>query len=159
MAYYRLLVNFPHYNSIVWLCWEVAQNYHCNGHKMMNTRSKGNVGEDVACKFVQARGFDVIVRNYMKKWGEIDIIAIKDRVIHFFEVKSVTFDPAIASTSHKAEENVHGFKVRQIRRMVETYLSESNRGPNTEFTFHVLSVYLNMVTRKARVKWLKDVIL
>jgi len=95
----------------------------------------------------------------MRKWGEIDIIAIKDKVVHFFEVKSVTFDPVRALKSHKAEDNVHGFKVRQIRRMVETYLEETKMGLDAEFHFHVLCVYLNMEKRTARVKWIKDLVL
>jgi len=128
-------------------------------YRKMDTRTKGNVGEDVACKFLEAKSFRVVARNFMKKWGEIDIIAIKDNVVHFFEVKSVTFDPIHALRSHKAEENVHGFKVRQIRRMVETYLAETKRGLDTEFYFHVLCVYLNMERRTARVKWIKNVIL
>ncbi len=125
----------------------------------MSTRSKGNIGENVACIFLEKRGFKIAVRNYMKKWGEIDIIAIKDKVVHFFEVKSVTFNPVHDSVSHKAEDNVHGFKVRQIRRMVETFLEETNRGLDAEFHFHVLCVYLNMETRGARVKWIKDLVL
>ncbi|MEI6304971.1 MAG: YraN family protein [Candidatus Taylorbacteria bacterium] len=125
----------------------------------MHTRSKGNIGENVACHFLTARGFSIIARNYMKKWGELDIVAIKDRVVHFFEVKSVTFDIEDSGYSHTAEENVHGFKRRQIRRMVETFLSETNRGIEAEFCFHVLCVYLNMSTRMAKVKMIRDVIL
>lgn len=125
----------------------------------MDTRSKGNVGENVACKFLVNKSFEIIARNYMKKWGEIDIIALKDKVVHFFEVKSVTFDPVRALKSHKAEENVHEFKVRQIRRMVETFLAETDRGFDAEFHFHVLCVYLNMDNRMARVKWIENVIL
>jgi len=129
----------------------------------MDTKTKGNIGENVACKFLIGKGFKIIARNYMKKWGEIDIIAIKDKadqeIVHFFEVKSVTFDPARSSTAHKAEDNVHGFKVRQIRRMVETFFAETNRGLDAEFYFHVLCVYLDMDRRTARVKWIKNVIL
>ncbi len=125
----------------------------------MNTRSKGNIGENVACKFLVGRGFSILTRNYAKNWGELDIVAIKDKVIHFFEVKSVTFDFSKSRFSHKAEDNVHGFKVRQIRRMVETFMSDTNMGMSSEFNFHVLCVYLNMGTRLARVKWIKNVIL
>ena len=125
----------------------------------MHTRSKGNIGENVACRFLIGNGFSVIARNYMKSWGELDIVAIKDKGIHFFEVKSVTFDPEKSKFSHKAEDNVHGFKRRQIRRMVETFMSETNRGTEAIFSFHVLCVYLNMTNRSAKVKWIKDIIL
>ena len=126
-------------------------------------RAKGRTGEDVACIFLEKNGFKILVRNYQKKWGELDIIATKDGVLDFFEVKSVTavyaerfFD------AHRPEENVHSLKVRHIRRMIETYLAEQGSrgfGRDQEFRFHVLCVYMDLDTRKARVKWIKDVIL
>ncbi|MFA6295273.1 MAG: YraN family protein [Candidatus Paceibacterota bacterium] len=120
---------------------------------------KGNKGEDIACKFIENKGFHVICRNYMKSWGELDIIAEKDKDIHFFEVKSVTSNYINDFYGHKPEENVDGFKVRQIRRMVMTFLEESGIGLNIEFNFHVLCVYMNMNTHLAKVKWMKNIIL
>ncbi len=117
------------------------------------------MGEEVACTFLKGKGFTIVDRNYQRKWGELDIIAQKDKVFHFFEVKSVTADFSDNTNSHKPEDNVHGLKVRHIRRMVETYLADKKRGIDVEFQFHVLSVYMNEKTRRARVEWLKNVIL
>ena len=118
-------------------------------------------GESVACIFLEREGFTIVARNYQKKWGEIDVIAEKDDVLHFFEVKSVTAAYQDDSLdAHRPEDNVHAHKGRHIRRMVETYLFEhADGGMETEFHTHVLSVYLDLSTRKARVKWIKDVIL
>ena len=145
---------------------------------VIHTRTKGNIGENVACTFLERKGFIILDRNYSRKWGELDIIGQKDDVIHFFEVKSVTDNfssnssgPAVIgaisseisdikiTSVHKPEENVHGLKIRHIRRMVETYLAEEKYGLDVEFQFHILSVYMNEKTRRARVKWLKNVIL
>lgn len=127
---------------------------------MLNNREKGDLGENVACEFIKRRGYSVISRNYRKKWGEIDIIAQKDDVLNFFEVKSVTKSLEVNSLKgYRPEENVNTFKLGQIRRMVRTFLAESAFHAETEFRFHVLSVYLDMKTRKGRVKWIKDVIL
>ncbi len=125
----------------------------------MHKRDKGNMGEDIACTFLEGKGFVIIDRNYQKKWGELDMVGQKDKVVHFFEVKSVTYDFSTDSDAHKPEDNVHGLKVRHIRRMVETYLAEKKYEVGQEFQFHVLSVYMNEKTRRARVKWLKNVIL
>jgi putative endonuclease len=126
-------------------------------------RAKGRTGEDVACIFLERNGFKILVRNYQKKWGELDIVASKDGVLDFFEVKSVTaVCPLRFFDSHRPEDNVHSLKVRHIRRMIETYLAERGRkdhGQDQEFRFHVLCVYMDLETRKARVKWIKDVIL
>ena len=126
----------------------------------MHKREKGNIGENIACVFLESHGFTIVTRNYQKKWGELDIIAKKDKVLHFFEVKSVTAMYAERFwDAHRPEDNVHGLKVRHIRRMIETYLAEKRLGLETTFNFHVLCVFMDLSRRRARVKWIKDVIL
>jgi len=125
----------------------------------MHKRAKGNIGEDVACLFLKNRGFEIIARNYWKKWGELDVVALKDSLLHFFEVKSVTAHAERSFDAHRPEDNVHGLKVRHIRKMVETYISDRGWGPDVEFHFHVLCVFMDMTARRARVKWIKDIVL
>jgi putative endonuclease len=131
---------------------------------MTNSKEKGKIGEDVACRFLESKGFSVVERNYLKKWGEIDIIA-KNRdkdtsELSFIEVKSVVRDFYPASfVFHGPEENVHALKTRRLKRVIETYLTERAYGFDYPFNFHVVCVYLNVRTRRARVKWLKNVIL
>ncbi|MDE1940987.1 MAG: YraN family protein [Patescibacteria group bacterium] len=120
------------------------------------TRTRGDIGEDIACKFIQNKGFSLILRNYRKAWGEIDIIARKDGVLHFIEVKSIT---ATSDTGHRPEENVHGNKQRHIRRMIQTYYLEHGLGSDTEFQFHVITVKMNERTRRASVKMIENIIL
>lgn len=130
-----------------------------NDDVAMHTKDKGNKGEDIACTFLQGKGFIVVDRNYQRKWGELDIVCQKDKITHFFEVKSVTSDFSANFDAHKPEDNVHGLKIKHIRRMVETYMADKKQGIESRFQFHVLSVYMNEKTRRARVKWLKNVIL
>lgn len=125
----------------------------------MHTRTKGNKGEDIACTFLRGKGFVVVERNYLKKWGEIDIIAVKDKETHFFEVKSVVILGADNSDIHRPEDNVHGLKLKRLGRVVEMYLEEKGGGLGTPFQFHVLCVYMDMSERRAKVKWLKNIIL
>src|SRR5574343_210902 len=118
----------------------------------MHKRAKGNMGEDIACTYIESRGFKVISRNYLRKWGEVDIVALKDKDVHFFEVKSVMADFSNRPNSHKPEDNVHGLKVKRIRRMIETFLEDTDRGLSAEFQFHIITVYMNEKTRRARVQ-------
>jgi putative endonuclease len=87
----------------------------------MNTRNIGNKGEDIACQFLQGKGFSIIARNYQRKWGELDIVAQKEGIIHFFEVKSVSQSFSRTTNNHRPEDNVHLHKLRHIRRMIETF--------------------------------------
>lgn len=59
-----------------------------NKDKFSHKRQFGNIGEDLACVFLIKIGFTIIDRNYLKKWGEIDIVAKKNNIFHFIEVKS-----------------------------------------------------------------------
>jgi putative endonuclease len=52
------------------------------------SRAKGNAAEDKAVAFLQENGFCVVERNFYSRFGEIDVIAIKDAALHFIEVKS-----------------------------------------------------------------------
>ncbi|HEY9583885.1 MAG TPA: YraN family protein [Candidatus Paceibacterota bacterium] len=123
---------------------------------MENTREKGNKGEDVACFYLQKHGFFIEERNYRKKWGEIDIIAVKDGILHFIEVKSVMSQ---ASDGHRPEENVHELKIRKLRRVIQTYLNEKKYGPDADFKFHVITVKTDESTGKSKVKMIENVIL
>lgn len=43
----------------------------------MNTKKRGNYGEDKASKFLEEKGYKIIERNWHDRYGEIDIIAEK----------------------------------------------------------------------------------
>ena len=55
----------------------------------MNTRIIGNEGENRAAAFLEAKGFSIIERNWRTKGGEIDIIAVKNDILAFVEVKTL----------------------------------------------------------------------
>ena len=65
-------------------------------------RAKGNIAEDRAASFLQEHGFFIIERNFYSRFGEIDIIASKNDVLHFVEVKSaLSYELAIQNITSK----------------------------------------------------------
>lgn len=54
----------------------------------LNSRQKGNIAENKAKEYLLNNGFEIITSNYYTPYGEIDIIATKDDIYHFIEVKS-----------------------------------------------------------------------
>ena len=61
----------------------------------MTSKVTGNDGEKRAADFLIQNGYKIIDRNWRTKSGEIDIIAMKDEVLVFVEVKTLpnaTFD-------------------------------------------------------------------
>lgn len=53
----------------------------------MNTRVIGSLNEDLAITYLKENGFEILERNFKCKIGEIDVIAKKDNVIRFIEIK------------------------------------------------------------------------
>ena len=126
-----------------------------------NSQKIGELGEDIACKFLMKQGFSILERNYTKKWGEIDIIAEKDDIRYFIEVKSKSvssLDFVSYETTGRPEENMHPWKMKRLRRVVETYLISKRLGA-IDWQFDLLIVYLDLEGRKARLKKIENVIL
>lgn len=49
---------------------------------------KGKLGEDYTVQYLERNGYRIVTRNYRKRCGEIDIVAVKDGIIAFVEVKT-----------------------------------------------------------------------
>ncbi len=54
-----------------------------------STRSVGQTGENKACAFLTENSYRIVERNFRTRGGEIDIIAEKDDVLVFVEVKAL----------------------------------------------------------------------
>lgn len=83
----------------------------------MHSRAKGNIAEERGCEYLRQSGFRIIDRNVYNRFGEIDIIALRDDVIHFVEVKSaVSYEQAI--------HNITRAKLQKLNRAIQAYLQQ-----------------------------------
>ncbi len=111
----------------------------------------GRMGEDVASKFLEGKGFKVITRNYRKPWGEIDIIAEKGGIVRFVEVKAVSREslPDVSrEMDYRPEEMVDFRKLRKLARTAALYMEVKK--DKREFQIDVVGVIMVMGTRTAR---------
>lgn len=56
------------------------------------SRSLGPLGEETVALYLKKEGFSILERNYRIRGGEIDIIARKNDLIAFVEVKTRLFE-------------------------------------------------------------------
>ena len=54
----------------------------------MSNKTLGAFGEDCAAQFLEAAGYTIVARNFRIRSAEIDIIAQRDGVLAFVEVKA-----------------------------------------------------------------------
>jgi Holliday junction resolvase-like predicted endonuclease len=90
----------------------------------------GGIGETIAANWLENQGFSIIERNYLKKWGEIDIVAHETDRYHFVEVKTVSYETkaalewAVTHETWRPEDNVHKAKLERIGRTIETWIHQ-----------------------------------
>lgn len=83
------------------------------------SRAKGNQAEDKAVNFLFDNGFSIIERNFYSRFGEIDIIASKDGVLHFVEVKS-------GEDYELAIQNITPTKVSRLVKTAHVYMKKNS---------------------------------
>ena len=105
----------------------------------MNNKEIGMLGEELAVKLLENKGYKILERNYATKPGEIDIIAINGRVIIFTEVKT-----RISSNMGKGREAVNDIKQSKIRKAAEIYLMRTQI-PYDYCEFHVIEVSIEHI--------------
>jgi len=138
-------------------------------------RKLGDLGENIACDFLKRRGFEVLERNYLRKWGEIDIIAKKSGLVHFVEVKSVSCvtlrdstdealrlaPPSLGGASsgqdYRPEDNMHPWKLKRLSRVMQTYLLD--RKLDCDWQLDLVTVKIDRQNRKAKVEIIENIVI
>lgn len=109
----------------------------------------GLIGEDYAAKYIEEKGFKILRRNYLKKWGEIDIVAEKRGVINFIEVKTRSFNFFVNGKDwYRPENNLHSNKLSRIKRAIQSYLYESGLSIEDDWEFSAITVIVKRSSRE-----------
>ncbi|MFA5888694.1 MAG: YraN family protein [Candidatus Paceibacterota bacterium] len=130
----------------------------------------GKIGEDAVSTYLKENGYSIIDRNYLRKWGELDIVAKKGNKIHFVEVKSVSrllggsADEADQNVTrvtddYRPEDNMHPWKLKRLGRAIQSYLLDKNVSDDIDWQFDVAIVYMDENKKPWRVSILDDVVL
>ena len=118
---------------------------------MSNTREKGRFYELQAEEYLKNKRYKIINTNFLCKFGEIDIIATKDNVLIFIEVK------ARKNTKYGyPREAVTKSKQRKIIKTAE-YFVMKNKYYETQCRFDVLEIIIedNIINHLENAFWLE----
>lgn len=121
---------------------------------------KGYLGETIVIKYLENRGYKLVERNYRKPWGEIDLVFLKDKIIHIVEVKSVTCEIISNNVSYEKlsfnpEDNMHEEKRNRLKRVIETYIAEKNW--IGDFQVDLVLVYMDIKAKRSKMNMIYNI--
>lgn len=103
--------------------------------KYLNNYQKGKKGEDVATRYLQKLGYQIIATNYTKTGPEIDIIAFDNEQLVIVEVKSGV------QIEDLMDQKITAIKKRRIERAALEFLYY-NHIPEMSIRFEILVIAL-----------------
>ena len=100
--------------------------------------SIGKLGEQIACIYLQKKGYKIIERNFRCKTGEIDIIASRpNNSISFVEVKC-----RVGKNHGMPYESVTSGKQKRLYSAIQLYILQ-NKLSESKLNIEVISIILN----------------
>ena len=119
---------------------------------MKNTSKKemGNLGEEIASKYVNENGYQILERNFYTRHGELDIIAKQNDEIAFIEVKT--------RSNHSygnPREAVTPIKQKHMYQAAKYYLYKTKQ-ENAFTRFDVVEVYVSK--EKIKINHIKQIL-
>ena len=106
-------------------------------------RRLGARGEELAARHLEARGFQVVERNFRTRYGELDIVARDARWLVFCEVKTrIVRDRGGSPDVLGPFAAIGARKQRQVRAMAREWLGHARlEGPRpSELRFDAIGV-------------------
>ncbi len=125
----------------------------------MNLKKIGDFGEKIACFYIKNKGYRILEKNFKKKlnqdinFGEIDIIAEKNNIIRFIEVKTLTNNNNISP-----EQRVDFAKQRKLKKLAQIWLNQNKISFNAKSQIDIISVRIDLSLNKAKIRYFENAV-
>ena len=101
----------------------------------MNNKIIGDDGEKRAAEYLKNEGYQILFKNWRLSGGEIDIIAFKDDVLVFVEVKTMP-----NSTIDMLERVLNKEKRKRIIKMSKRFIQNKRQYSNSIVRYDVIII-------------------
>ncbi len=102
---------------------------------MSAAKDAGNRGEAAAAEYLRRAGYEILALNWRKGRYELDIVAHREGVLHFVEVKTRRHDSLTTP-----EEAITPRKFRALRRAASCYLAGRSDEPEVQFDLAAVDI-------------------
>ncbi|MCQ2548363.1 MAG: YraN family protein [Clostridia bacterium] len=105
----------------------------------MDNKELGKLGEEFTSKLLVRKGYRIICRNFSCKFGEIDIVAVKNDILYFCEVKTrQNLNFGVPSDAVTAGKRMH-------MKNAASYYMQLSRYNYMAFEFKVIEILINEI--------------
>lgn len=77
----------------------------------------GSAAESAVAEYLKNNGYKIVEMNWKIKWCEVDVVAKKDKVVYFVEVKYRG-----SSSQGSGFDYIHAKKLHQMRRAADSWV-------------------------------------
>ena len=120
---------------------------------MTQNRELGDLGENISARYLVSKGYEIILQNYAKPWGEIDIIAKHGEIVVFVEVKS---SKKKSEGAFNPELRADLVKLNKVIKTAMLFLEYELKSQDTQWRVDVISVIFDDIREKANITHFKN---
>ena len=110
----------------------------------MDRRQAGSRAENSACEFLEAQGFTIVARNFLRRVGELDVVARAGELLVVAEVRTRSSD-----AYGGAAASVDRLKQRRVAATTGLLLQQYRELRQCRVRFDVI------IVRDGKIEWLK----
>jgi len=124
----------------------------------MDTKNKGSLGERLAIRLLISKGFEIVDQNIrLGKLSELDIVAIKDRVLHIIEVKTVYKCGKLGDNLDFPIYNITPRKVKHLKLGAQLYV-QKQKHTDMDVTIDAITCIVDNCCKKSWIKFFPNIL-
>lgn len=123
---------------------------------LINKKLIGQLAEDLALQYLQKKGYCLVSRHFLKKWGEIDLVFYdkRKRELVFVEVKATWLKNNIEKEENAPEWHLTKEKINRLKKTVLSFLNEHPEWSKKRWRFDFLAlIFLKDLSLKEIRHW------
>jgi len=117
------------------------------------TSELGFFAEHYAAEYLKSKKYKILGHNYRKPWGEIDVIAEKEGVVIFVEVKANRKE----IPGFEPELRVSADKRHRMIRIASTYLIDRHYSDDQPWQLDIVSISFDKERGVAKIRHYKNI--